>query len=299
MDANKPFYYRQLLPALIEVTGEDAADFLHSQSSTDLRLPEGGVRYGLWLDHRGRIVADAFTLRLGPERFLLVSTGCPAETIVAKLEAFIIADDVSLRVVPGATAVAFSEEAGKSAALTLPHSGQWTGEAGGSLFRDERTAGGLVWWVGEGSGEEIVVRLAAVAEPLETPAWTVRRVRLGVCEVPADAGEGETPHEAGLARFVSFNKGCFPGQEVVARMERLGRAGRCLVRVAGSGTAPADEVTFLKADGNPAGELRSRAPDGDGWVGLALVKRKVHESADAVAWQLENGAEVALEEEIR
>jgi folate-binding protein YgfZ len=298
MDANKPFYYCQSLPALIEVTGEDAADFLHSQSSTDLRLPEGGVRYGLWLDHRGRIVADAFTLRLGPERFLLVSTGCPAETIVAKLEAFIIADDVSLRVLPGATAVAFPEEAGEQAALTLPHPGQWTGEAGGSLFRDERTAGGLVWWVGEGSGEEIVVRLAAVAKPLETCEWTARRVRLGVCEVPADAGEGETPHEAGLARFVSFNKGCFPGQEVVARMERLGRAGRCLVRVTGGGAPPAAEVVGLIADGNPAGELRSRAPDGDGWVGLALVKRKLRESAEALVWKLENGAEVAIGEEV-
>ncbi|MCC5841539.1 MAG: folate-binding protein YgfZ [Opitutales bacterium] len=298
MDAKKAFFYRQPLPALIEVTGEDAADFLHSQSSTDLRLPEGGARYGLWLDHRGRIVADAFTLRLGPERFLLVSTGCPAETIATKLEAFIIADDVSLRVVPAGTAVAFSEDAGERAGLAVPHRGQWTGEAGGSLFRDERAKGGLIWWVGEGSGEEIVVRLAAAAEPLEAPAWTARRVRLGVCEVPADAGEGETPHEAGLARFVSFNKGCFPGQEVVARMERLGRAGRCLVRVTGSGAPPGAGLSALTVGGTPAGELRSRAPDGDGWVGLALLKRKLRESAEAVTWQLENGAEVALEEEI-
>ena len=95
------YLYPYQMSAHLEVRGEDAADFLQSQFSNDLRpFYEGQCTYGLWLDVKGKLVADSWVLCEGEEQFRIFSECCRSEHIQQKLEHHIIADDVEDEFLP-------------------------------------------------------------------------------------------------------------------------------------------------------------------------------------------------------
>src|SRR5271155_1333996 len=83
---------------VLRVSGPDAAIFLQGQFTNDLRniLPRQSV-YGLWLDRKGRVMADSYVLKSedGAD-FLVVSVSSPAPTVERRLQDFIVADDVAI-----------------------------------------------------------------------------------------------------------------------------------------------------------------------------------------------------------
>jgi folate-binding protein YgfZ len=122
--------------------------------------------------------------------------------------------------------------------------------------------------------------LAALA-PLPEPERQMRRIALGL---PAAAAEinGETnPFELGLADRVSLAKGCYVGQETLARLATYDGVKQQLRRwftpaSPGSGAAaPEPGSTLRDAEGQRAGQVTSSLalPGGEGWIGLALVRR--------------------------
>jgi folate-binding protein YgfZ len=97
------------------------------------------------------------------------------------------------------------------------------------------------------------------------------RILAAIPSVPGDIGPSDLPNEGGLdVDAISYSKGCYLGQEVMARIKSLGRVRRTLVRVAGTG-APPPLPAPLWQSGRKEGELRSAAVTGDGYVGLALI----------------------------
>src|ERR1700679_2656769 len=83
--------------AFLRITGDDASSFLQGQFSQDLRrLTIGGPpAYGLLLNHKGRVQADAFILRTA-DGFRLASYECSGDSLRSRLETYIIADDVTV-----------------------------------------------------------------------------------------------------------------------------------------------------------------------------------------------------------
>lgn len=273
--------------AVLHVAGADAFRFLQSQFSNDLRPAEtSGAVYGLWLDRKGRIIADSFVIALGAAEYLLLSYASPATTIQEKLDAFIIADDVTLS--DKSTAFAgftlFGEGIGDllaAAALPLPGDRPALGICGRLLlFASRRAPAPAIDLLAPASHAlELRDRLAA-ATLLSTQQAQCARIRAALPLIPPDAGPGETPFDVGLeADAVSFSKGCFLGQEVMQRLRTTGRAARELCPV----TTDTHELALpaeLFANGVSAGELRSLARDGEHSLGLALIKRK-HAAAPA------------------
>ena len=100
----------------------------------------------------------------------------------------------------------------------------------------------------------------------------MERITRGGISVPRELGPGDLPQEAGFDEFaVSFTKGCYIGQEVMARLKSMGRVRRGLIRVSGEGAAP-DVPAELFAGERRVGELRSSAPlESGGFVGRAMV----------------------------
>ncbi|MFI5357942.1 MAG: YgfZ/GcvT domain-containing protein [Opitutales bacterium] len=259
----------------LRVTGGDALEFLQGQHTQELsKLVVGGTAYGLWLNQKGKVVADSFVNRAGASEFWVGSYASPAATIRARLEAYIIADDVALEDV---TAVwggvtFFTSQPEEEVRAHLP---------GGVIFRGRR-GGEPHWeWVAPLAQRAGVLANLAQAAALDRAAMELRRIEAGVPAVPADIGPDDLPNEGGLdADAISYTKGCYLGQEVMARLNSMGQVRRRLVRVHGPGLPPELPASLWAGD-RRVGELRSAVTAGSGFIGLALINLMAAQAAPA------------------
>jgi hypothetical protein len=275
--------------AWIEVSGPDAANFLQGQFSNDLRGDPGSAVYGLWLDHRGRILGDSWVLRRAPDQFAVISYATPAAAIRTTLEAHIIADDVTL-LDRGGAGILLSVWG--AAAAVAP--GAFHADAGALAWRGRRDTETVVEWLAPAADLALWRQRLGLPDALRLAPEELarRRITAGIPLIPRDAGAEFTPLDAGLEDAVSFAKGCFLGQEVVARMQRMERAAWKLVRLRGAGPAPPTPQA-VHAGGVEVGSLSSAAAEGDGWIGLAMLKRKLVATEAAPALHLPGAAAMA------
>lgn len=259
-------FYLYTMPAHLQVSGEDAAEFLQSQFSRDLRsLQPGEAVYGLWLDVKGKIAADSWLHRDGGERFRIFSEHCPGSVIAEKLERHIIADDVEIESLGGAEAIALIGEGCRD--------GLHAADGVSAVLPGRRARDVSVECVFEGGEAREAFTRDLAGSPLRQNELDFLRMDAGVPLVPCEAGNGELPGEVGLeGSAVDLDKGCFLGQEVVARMHNLGKPTRALYLVMGSGALPDCPAAVLSESGKRAGELRSAMAVNGGWQGVALLK---------------------------
>ena len=251
--------YPYEMSAHILVTDEDAADFLQSQFSNELRpFSEGQVTYGLWLDVKGKVVSDSWIRCEGEEQFRIFSEHCSGQDIADKLNQHIIADDVELEVLSGAAALAVFDVDECDSAVS---------------FEGRRSLQSSRELVFESSAERDNFLSAGDFEIVSENWIHQQRIRAGIPLVPQEIGPADLPGEAGMAHdALSFTKGCFLGQEVVARMHNVGRAQRALFVVAGSDGPPAAPSPLHNSEGKEVGELRSAYECEAGWLGVAMLK---------------------------
>jgi folate-binding protein YgfZ len=227
---------------VVRVTGEDAAAFLQGQCTADLRSV--ALTDALWLNRKGRVLAHTVVAKEADRTFLLLCPHLTADALIAVVTANVIADDV---VATDETAQWQRYVAWGSAPVL----------ADAKLFPTRRF-GVAAWDVLAPTGSAAPGELGSLAE-LESA-----RIAAGVPSVPADCGANEFPQECGLEAWVSYTKGCYLGQEVMARIQSMGSLRRILRRVEG----PVSVGLELKTpEGKVAGTVRSSA----GKAGLALV----------------------------
>ena len=278
--AVKAKYHSQRLSAAVEVTGEDATSFLQGQFSQNLRSPQSqsGI-YGFWLTRKGKVAGDAVVVRHSDELCRIFSWSISGQALIDRLEQYIVADDVEL-----------TEEAERWQAWRAagPGVNTWLGSWG-----NERAATEQYGWADARPLHPESVVIVAQNEPDWPVGWSMgasqefeyARIAAGVPRVPIDLREDDFPQEGGMETVgVSFNKGCYLGQETMARIKSMGRIRRKLGRVAGTGSVPGKETTELFQAGRKAAELRSRVADGEnGWLGLAMISRRVFRAGEPMA----------------
>lgn len=245
--------------AVVRITGEDAAAFLQGQCTADLR----GVALAdaLWLNRKGRVLAHTVVAQEADGSFLLLCPHLSAEALIAVVTANVIADDV----------IATDETARWQRHVAW---GATPALADAKLFPTRRF-GVEAWDVLTPAGA------AAPGEPGSLAELDAARIAAGVPSVPADCGANEFPQECGLDAWVSYAKGCYLGQEVMARIQSMGSLRRILRRVEG----PVSVGLELKTpEGKVAGLVRSAA----GEAGLALV------SADLFAGEVLGGVRLGV-----
>lgn len=251
----------------LRVTGPDAATFLQGQFTNDLRALEGAPAvYGLWLSLKGKVVADSFVLGgRSPGEFWIASYASPAALIGARLESHVIADDVT---VDDFT----SEWMGISMFGDAAQAGSAMPAGENFVFPGRRTRPPNSEWVFPLAQEPACrARLSLIPE---VDAATVMRLRIeaAIPAVPTDLGPGDLPNEAGLeAEAISYTKGCYLGQEVMARLKSMGQVRRRLLRVRGADPNFPALPAPLFAASRQVGELRSAVAAGEGFIGLAMV----------------------------
>jgi folate-binding protein YgfZ len=251
---------------VLRATGPDALAFLQGQFTNDLgKIGSGKAVYGLWLDRKGRVIADSHVIQAAdtPE-FLIASHSSPARAIEQHLGGHIIADDVAM-----------SDETGLWRGISLIGQGWGTWLAGeprtGLVFPGRRCSGENWEWMFPESGSAEAGAAVSGARQLAPTDIERMRIASGIPSVPGDIGSSDLPNEGGLDRdAISYSKGCYLGQEVMARIKSRGRVRRTLVRVAGGGPPPALPAALWRGD-RKEGELRSAVADPGGFAGLALV----------------------------
>jgi folate-binding protein YgfZ len=266
--------------AWLRVDGPDAASFLQGQCTQDLRgLKPGQTTPALWLNLKGRIQGESLVLKGPADRWWLWSAHTSGESLRARLEDFVIADDVNVhaedasweQITLAGPAVAdwLREVLGGQ---VPPEPGVWVTLGEGLLFAGRRGLPHTWEWLLPAGQTSNAPRPPASLGALSPIALHRARLAAGVAAIPTEFGPQDLPQEAGLESVaISFNKGCYLGQEVMARLHAMGQVRRRLVRVAGPGPAPA-ATAELRQNEKRFGEIRAVTDDGhDGWFGLALV----------------------------
>jgi len=216
------------------------------------------------------------------------------------VEGNIIADEVEIEDLT-AKARLVSFWGGEQAQCLLPAAGTFEGDASNLCFagRRSRANSGEILIVKSPEESEKAFFDAAVGRWLKNrtlwaevdlAAVEAERIRAGIPAIPQDIGPGELPQEGGLeVDAVAFNKGCYLGQEVMARLHAMGRVQRALYRVSFAvmpGALPCPVFTGEKQ----VGELRSAFAEGERCLGLALLKRRAVEGGEALHLQEPQGA---------
>lgn len=284
----KGFYSYQLAADLL-VTDEDAADFLQSQFTHELRPFEvGRCRYGLWLNVKGKIVGDSVVLCEGAEQFRVISERCASEVLIEHLERHIIADDVFVEAQSPRFVLELSAAAVAELGMTLPGLGQFIASDTGACLMCAREGLYQLVIASQAESDELVSQLLAEGFYLLSAAeHGLLRIEAERPLVPDELGLTDMPGEGGLdLDAVSFNKGCFLGQEVVARLHHVGKAQRGLYVVQGQGAIPELPCQLYLGDSKPAGELRTAYADADAWTGIAMLKHRAVSVGDIL--QLED-----------
>lgn len=276
----------------LSVEGPDATGFLQGQLANDVAgLPAGGVRRSLYLNHKGHAMAEVQVVRRGRDEYMLVEEGSAGAWVKAELERHVIFDDVRVSGPTPATLVTVQAvgEAGSDAAPVLaaafgvstPEPERIVALAGAYVYPRKRSAaGGFDVVSAEGRTDLLQAVLAAGAQVLTPAELELARIRGLVSLAPQDAGEGVLPQEAGLHEALSYRKGCYLGQEIMARIEARGNLKRGLVRVRLAddprpvgGDAIADGGwRELRASERVVGRLGTIAPAAGGFEALAVMR---------------------------
>ncbi len=283
MAASKAHFYRP--EGLVRITGPDASTYLQGQFSNDLsNTTQGSVVYGLWLNVKGKIQADSFVLRESDDSFLAISYACPSERLVELIEAHIIMDDVEVcELGEPFFGISLWGEAIDSLLsrfeLEHPEVGLYCSNGDAIAFQGRRDSSRNVEFLLFGAtAKESLKDAEGIAHELSIrilDEFDLSRIALesGKFLVNRDILQSDLPQEVGLDEdAISYSKGCYIGQEVMARLKSMGRARRAL-KTLNLSSKPEEEAPFLILDqkGKKVGEIRRVVETDDSVLGLAMV----------------------------
>lgn len=265
------------------LSGDDQRTWLNGQVTNDVRHTQAGQGvYGLAITVKGRVMADVWALDLGDAGLAVVLPASAAQTVIERFDSQIIMEDVELAAAPELQVMSVQgPRSGVVVDAVREEPSVFVCEA------DELGLGGYFVLAPEAKAARVAAALeAALVElggvSISEPAWELVRVRRGQPRFGNDFGPETYPQEAGLKeRAVSFNKGCYVGQEVVCTLENRGRLSRRLCKLrADAALNPGSQV--LAEDGSEIGKITSSvdADDGSGSFALGMLKR-AHAEAGA------------------
>jgi folate-binding protein YgfZ len=266
---------------LIRASGEDAANFLHNLVTNDINhLAEGQARQAGLCTAKGRMIANFLVWREGADLLLLLSADI-LPGILKKLSMYILRSKVRLadisaeRALIGVVAEAGAQVGPAEAMASAPF-------AGGTAIRLDAQRCVLAEPADQAAAVEAELPPAAGLD-----AWHLAEIRAGMPRIVAATQEAFVPqmvnYETAAVGGVSFQKGCYPGQEIVARTHYLGKVKRRMYRAKlDTPVAPGADVFTPEAGDQHCGAVVLTAPSPGGGYESLLVVQTSGAEADAV-----------------
>lgn len=288
--------------AIVEVAGGDAGDFLHQQLTSDVKhLHDNAAQHSAWCSAKGRMLASFLLFRSGADYRLQMSADLlPA--IAERLRMFVLRSRVT--VIDHSGQCALIGLCGPQSTSILQDCALPTPAAAMTLAR---FAAGVVLRLADTRFEIIVdgdgartlwPTLARYARPVGAPVWQWLEVRAGVPLISERTREEFVPQMAHFERFggVSFHKGCYPGQEVIARTQYLGKVKRHLYRIRSAAPIAAGDALYSPAHPEqPCGMVANAAPAPSGGYEALAVVQESYVAAGILEWAKPGGARVDVE----
>jgi len=231
---------------VLAVTGRDAVKFAHAQFMSDVAaLAPGHWQWSGWLTPKGRVIALFALLKLDHETLWLLLPDFDAGEFTARLQRFVFRSKVEL--MPRGDLHA-------NGAFAEP------GQAKGAAFAAIDGAIELDMG-GDGGPRSLRIDARPVVDDAKSQAeWFAFDLAHGMPRLPESQREQWTPQQLSLERLRAFSvkKGCYPGQEIVARTHFLGQAKRGLVALCAAAAIPVGADVEL--DGAAIGKIVSASP---------------------------------------
>lgn len=295
--------------------GADRVRLLHGQVTNDIQaLKTGQGCYAAFTSPKGRMQADVHVYALAEELLLDVEPGL-TPSLIQRLDHYIVADDVQAVDVAEHYGL-FSLQGPKAlevpglldAGLTLPP------QSHGIVHRPDPGLGDL-YWVNHartgGRGVDLFVPAAAMGmvwdklclavrslggRPVGWSALDLARIEAGIPRFGVDIDESHLPPEAGLDRNgISYTKGCYIGQETIARIRTYGQVTKALRGLRFEPTAPlparGDKIIH---QGREVGSLTSviQSPRCGGPIALGYVRKECNAPGTELMVRSTSGAEI-------
>jgi folate-binding protein YgfZ len=253
------------------VMGADRKTWLNGLVTIDVvKLAPGAATYGLAVAQKGRILTDLVLVDDG-ERVLVVLPRSEVAALRAAFDRYLIMEDALMDPDTDAFQVSFVHGPESSTVLDAARS---AGAKGGLL--DVTGLGGAIVLAPAGVAPAVHAKLESAAALGDYAGWDALRHERGVPRFGVDFDGTMYPQEASLEkRAVSFDKGCYLGQEVVCMLEMRGHVKRKLVRVElEGGASPAKGERVTTESGEAIGDVTSAAPSPTlgSPVALAMIK---------------------------
>ena len=243
---------------VISLAGRDAVAFAQAQFMNDIdAVATGCWQWNGWLTPKGRVVALFALLRIDDETVWLLLPDADPASMVAALQRFVFRSKVTLAV---------REDLKVSAAFAAPD------VADGARFSGNETNAVELDLGGEGGPRRLRIGIDAVGiDEALLARWLSFDLQHGLPRLPASQAEQWTPQQLSLERLHGFSvkKGCYPGQEIVARTHFLGKAKRGLALI--DGTAPITIGSEVRGDGAALGTVVCSGTVDGRFVALAVL----------------------------
>ncbi|HVE51797.1 MAG TPA: folate-binding protein [Ramlibacter sp.] len=266
---------------VIRAHGEDAATFLHGQLTQDFALLGAGeARLAAFCNAKGRMLASFIAFRRAPDEILLVCSRDLLPPTLKRLSMFVLRAKAKLTDASGEFTVAgLAGEPLQALGAMGPAPWSLAAAAGGHVVRlypaeDQPRA----LWVGPADAP---LPAGAAMDPA---VWAWSEVRSGVATLGAPVVEAFVPQMLNYESVggVNFKKGCYPGQEVVARSQFRGTLKRRAFVVHADAALSAGQEVFQAADAEqPVGTVVQAAPAPDGgWDAIASLQLSAVDAGD-------------------
>lgn len=277
-------FFNQSKPrAVLLIQGEDAQNYLQSQWTIDLeKLLPGEVRFGLRLNTKGKVMAGAYFFKKNTESLRLLSRGTEAGEMIDLLEQNVVADEIEFidETKEWNLLTIFGSEAEKfliSQNQKIPTYDKFLNSDGNLAFLDSRLP----------ENSFSILMNSKFQESINFTDWKredrnefeKRRIKGGFVLIPEEIGPDDLPHEGKLEKScVDFEKGCYLGQEVMARLHAMGKVRKHTHSVVFTGPHAPSLPANLFLNNKPVGVLKSLQKDNDRYIGIALVHEKAEEA---------------------
>lgn len=271
---NQKYYFKNA--GIINAGGKDLTDFLNRMSTNDLRIfPEGEFRKTVLTTDKGRIIDLIGIINLSKNKIIITSCN-NQDRVISHLNKYIISDDVTLE----KSAEEFLEmiiftdnpEAVSSEILETGIKKNKAAETqfSGFIFTDDFRLNTLNILMKKQDKDKFREKFENYTE-LSFPEYERIRIEAGIPEGMKELNEQINPLECGLEEYVSYKKGCYIGQEVIARLDSQGKRPKVMVRI--NSNSPIEEGSIIKDENEKeAGFISSVTQNDNRYYALGFIR---------------------------